>query len=73
MTEISEDELTGLSEFSLLAENAEQAGFTGPLPNVERVEAGAGEGRISALRWGVTPRGSSSCTAAARTPTPGTP
>ncbi|MDT5224030.1 MAG: esterase [Mycobacterium sp.] len=52
MTEISDEELTGLSEFALLAENAEQAGVTGPLPEVERVEAGLGERRISALRWG---------------------
>ncbi|MEE6178349.1 alpha/beta fold hydrolase [Mycobacterium sp. 050134] len=52
---MSEDELTGLSEFSLLPENAEQAGATGPLPSVARVEAGANESRISALRWGTTP------------------
>jgi len=55
VTENSEDGLTGLSEFSLLAENAEQAGVAGPLPDVERVAAGTGEGKISALRWGVTP------------------
>ncbi len=55
VTEISEDELAGLSEFSLLSENAEQAGVAGPLPEVERVEAGTAEGRISALRWGSTP------------------
>ena len=55
MTELSEDELAGLSEFSLLAENAEQAGVAGPLPDVERVEAGTGEGKISALRWGALP------------------
>ena len=55
MTEISEGELAGLSEFSLLHENAEQAGVAGPLPGVERVDVGAGEGRISALRWGDTP------------------
>jgi pimeloyl-ACP methyl ester carboxylesterase len=54
VTEISDDELTGLSEFALLAENAEQAGATGPLPEVERVEAGIGERRISALRWGTS-------------------
>jgi esterase len=54
VTEISEDALTGLSEFSLLSENAEQAGVTGPLPDVERVEAGTGEDRISALRWGAS-------------------
>jgi pimeloyl-ACP methyl ester carboxylesterase len=52
VTEISENELTGLSEFSLLSENAEQAGFTGPLPEVERVETDTANGRISALRWG---------------------
>jgi pimeloyl-ACP methyl ester carboxylesterase len=52
VTEISDDELTGLPEFALLAENAEQAGVNGPLPNVQRVDAGA----TSALRWG-----SSSC------------
>jgi esterase len=56
VTEISEDELAGLSEFSLLSENAEQAGVAGPLPDVERVEAGTGEARVSALRWGDTPR-----------------
>src|SRR4030088_171967 len=56
VTEISEDELTGLSEFSLLSENAEQAGVAGPLPEVERVNADTPEGRISALRWGAAPR-----------------
>ena len=50
-----EDRLAELSEFSLLSENAEQAGVTGPLPDVERVEAGTGEGRTSALRWSRTP------------------
>ncbi|HTX97965.1 MAG TPA: alpha/beta hydrolase [Mycobacterium sp.] len=55
MTEISEDDLAGLPEFSLLGENAEQAGVAGPLPNVERVGAGAGQDRISALRWGAAP------------------
>lgn len=48
VTEISDDELTGLDEFALLAENAEQAGVAGPLPEVERLHAGG----ISALRWG---------------------
>jgi pimeloyl-ACP methyl ester carboxylesterase len=48
VTEISDDELTGLPEFALLAENAEQAGVSGPLPDVQRVDGGA----ISALRWG---------------------
>ncbi|EID15846.1 putative hydrolase [Mycobacterium xenopi RIVM700367] len=48
---LSDDELAGLSEFALLAENAEQAGVDGPLPSVERVDAGA----ISALRWGEGP------------------
>ncbi|MGH3531338.1 MAG: alpha/beta fold hydrolase [Mycobacterium sp.] len=51
MTDFSDDELTGLSEFALLEENAEQAGVTGPLPRVERVDTGA----ISALRWGDRP------------------
>ncbi|HYB39754.1 MAG TPA: alpha/beta hydrolase [Mycobacterium sp.] len=55
MTEISEDELAGLSEFALLAENAEQAGVVGPLPSVQRVEAGSEECTISALRWGDLP------------------
>lgn len=48
MTEISEDALAGLSEFSLLSENAEQAGVSGPPPPVRRIEAGS----ISALKWG---------------------
>ncbi len=53
MTDISDDALIGLSEFALLPENAEQAGVTGPLPAVGRVEAGG----ISALQWGdATPR-----------------
>jgi esterase len=55
VTEISEDELAGLSEFSLLPENAEQAGTDGPLPDVRRIEGGEGESRISALHWGLTP------------------
>jgi esterase len=48
MTDISDDELLGLSEFALLPENAEQAGVTGPLPTVRRIESGG----ISALQWG---------------------
>jgi esterase len=48
-----DDELAGLSEFALLAENACQAGMTGPLPSVQRVELSAGASQISALRWGV--------------------
>jgi esterase len=56
VTEISEEELPGLSEFSLLSENAEQAGVAGPLPDVERIEAGTDEARISALRWSDNPR-----------------
>ena len=48
MTDISEDDLAGLSEFALLHENAEQADVDGPLPTVQRVDTGA----ISALRWG---------------------
>lgn len=45
------DELAGLSEFALLPENAEQAGVSGPLPAVQRVDVGA----ISALQWGERP------------------
>ncbi len=53
MTDISDDDLVGLSEFALLPENAEQAGVSGPLPTVRRVEAGG----VSALQWGdATPR-----------------
>jgi esterase len=48
MTDISDDDLVGLSEFGLLPENAEQAGVTDPLPSVRRVEADG----ISALQWG---------------------
>lgn len=42
--------MTDTSEFSLLSENAEQAGFAGPLPEVQRIDSGL----ISALRWGST-------------------
>lgn len=45
---MTDEELAGLSEFDLLVGNAEQAGLTGPLPAVERIETG----EISALRWG---------------------
>lgn len=48
MVDISDDELSGLDEFALLSENAEQLGVTGPLPAVERVESGD----VSALKWG---------------------
>jgi esterase len=41
VSETPEDELTGLSEFSL--------------PDVERVETDTPDGRISALRWGAAP------------------
>jgi esterase len=54
VTEISEDGLAELSEFSLLSENAEQAGVAGPLPEAERVETDTANGRVSALRWGAT-------------------
>lgn len=40
-----------ISEFSLLDGNAEQAGVAGPLPVVQRVEAGP----VSALSWGAAP------------------
>ena len=45
-----DDELTGLDEFALLSENAEQAGVD-TVPPVERVESGP----VSALRWGTAP------------------
>lgn len=48
---MADAELAGLSEFALLAGNAQQAGVTGPLPAVERIAAGG----ISALRWGTAP------------------
>jgi esterase len=40
-----------MNEFALLHENAEQAGVSGPLPEVQRIDADA----ISALRWGERP------------------
>jgi esterase len=48
VTDISDDDLVGLSEFALLPENAEQAGVEGPMPQVQRIDAGS----VSALRWG---------------------
>ncbi len=39
-----------MDEFAYLPDNAEQAGVTGPLPPVARIERGP----ISALRWGMT-------------------
>ncbi|CAN5405161.1 alpha/beta hydrolase [soil metagenome] len=45
---ISDDELLGLDEFGLLPENAAQAGVDGPLPPVQRIDAGT----ISALKFG---------------------
>jgi pimeloyl-ACP methyl ester carboxylesterase len=51
VADISDDELIGLDEFALLPENAEQAGVTGPLPTVQRIE----HGPISAVRWGTDP------------------
>ncbi|MGY4708436.1 alpha/beta fold hydrolase [Mycolicibacterium sp. CBM1] len=48
---ISDDELLGLDEFALLPENAAQAGVSGPLPAVERIEREP----ISAIRWGSDP------------------
>lgn len=45
---ISDDELVGLDEFALLPENAAQIGVSGPLPHVERIDAGP----ISAVKWG---------------------
>ena len=40
-----------MDEFTFLPDNAAQAGVTGPLPTVTRVE----HGPISALRWGTEP------------------
>ena len=48
---ISDDALIGLDEFALLSENAAQAGVSGPLPTVQRIERGP----ISAVRWGDEP------------------
>ena len=49
MTDISaDDELASLSEFTFLKENAKQAGVTGPLPTVERIDTAA----VSALKFG---------------------
>jgi pimeloyl-ACP methyl ester carboxylesterase len=56
VTDIPEDELSGVTEFSLLSENAEQAGVAGALPHVERLTAGAADREVSALRWGDQPR-----------------
>ncbi len=52
MSDIPEDELAGLSEFALLGENVEQAGVTGALPTVQRVDTDTADGTVSALRWG---------------------
>jgi pimeloyl-ACP methyl ester carboxylesterase len=52
MTDISaDDELAALSEFTFLKENAKQAGVTGPLPAVERLDRGP----ISAVKFGDAP------------------
>ncbi|MFN8071422.1 MAG: alpha/beta hydrolase [Mycobacterium sp.] len=40
--------MVDVDEFAYLPENAEQAGVSGPLPPVERIE----HGPVSALRWG---------------------
>lgn len=45
---IADDELPHLDEFALLPETAAQAGYTDPLPPVQRIE----DGPVSALRWG---------------------
>jgi len=50
VTEIDE-EMAALPEFALLEENAAQAGVTGPLPTVERIDRGP----ISALKFGDDP------------------
>jgi pimeloyl-ACP methyl ester carboxylesterase len=52
VTEISaDDELASLGEFIFLEENARQAGVSGSLPTVQRIESGP----ISALKFGVDP------------------
>jgi len=52
MTDISaDDELASLSEFTFLKENARQAGVTGALPAVERINSAA----VSALKFGDAP------------------
>jgi pimeloyl-ACP methyl ester carboxylesterase len=52
VTEISpDDELASLSEFTFLKENAKQAGASGPLPTVERIDSPD----ISALKFGEAP------------------
>jgi pimeloyl-ACP methyl ester carboxylesterase len=51
VTEIADDDLTGLDEFALLPENADQIGHTGPLPSAARIDSGD----ISALKWGDEP------------------
>jgi pimeloyl-ACP methyl ester carboxylesterase len=43
-----DDEMAGLPEFVFLKENARQAGVTGPLPTVRRIDSGP----ISALQFG---------------------
>ncbi len=48
---MSDEDLLALGEFDLLPENAEQAGISGPLPPVHRVELGG----ISAIAWGEGP------------------
>jgi pimeloyl-ACP methyl ester carboxylesterase len=47
---LTDEDLTRLDEFALLSENAEQAGFDGPLPSVQRIASGP----ISALKFGTT-------------------
>jgi pimeloyl-ACP methyl ester carboxylesterase len=52
MTDITaDDELASLSEFTFLRENARQAGVTGALPAVERIDSAA----VSALKFGDAP------------------
>ncbi|MCP9274948.1 alpha/beta fold hydrolase [Mycolicibacterium arenosum] len=47
---VADEDLAGLDEFGLLAENAEQIGALAPLPPVARLDLG----EISAIRWGDT-------------------
>ena len=48
---ISDEELIGLDEFALLSENAAQAGVSGPLPTVQRIERQPAPARVSGPRW----------------------
>jgi len=48
--------MQGIDEFGYLAEEAEEVGAAGPLPEVRRVSAATRGGAVSALLWGAAPR-----------------